>query len=138
MTAAVPSSTFSDVLAGSIGGRRLSSGRLNCVLSPYALPVRGMCCTNHLNLPCGCGVINLSGLVGVASGSSSKTMIEGWSCGGEGSVTTVFPFLNTYCPVVSSASAASCSWNSNSKSSSASSTWASIVAPSSSSEGVST
>ena len=53
-----------------------------------------MCCTNHLDLSCGCKVISSSGLVGaIATESSSMTMIEAWSFYGEESVAMAFPFF---------------------------------------------
>ena len=102
-------------LRGGIGDGRLSLEGLICLLPPAALPERGMCCTNHLDPPPGCRVINSTGLVGVVADSSSKTKIDRWSSCWEGSVTTAFPFFTACCSAASSTSAASCSWNNSSK-----------------------
>ena len=94
-----------------------------------------MCCTNHLDPHCGCKVISSSGPVeATAAESSSMTMIEAWSFYEEGSVATAFSFFTaTRYAARSSVSDVSCSWYSSSKSSINASTWASAVAPSSSS-----
>ena len=93
VTADASSSTLLAVLT-----EGMPDWRLLRVLPLATLLEWGICCTNHLDPPCGCRMICSSNLMGAtAAESSSITMIEAWSFCGVRSVATTFHFLAVWC-----------------------------------------